>query len=150
MDIFCLPPVGPTERSTSFCALPCTAPACLSVGFMGIKTVFFACFPWDAKAPAPHGGMCLGRELFGQQHPSPAAGHPPRLTQRSQGGRRSSCLTGPSCQGSGIAAVGSGAMAGAGQIWQWAGGVGWCVQLGGRKPAQGCRWELYPGRKASK
>lgn len=44
MDIFCLPPVGPTERSTSFCALPCTAPACLSVGFMGIKTVFFCLF----------------------------------------------------------------------------------------------------------
>lgn len=38
--------------------------------------------------------MCLGREVFGQQGVTPAAGDPPRLTQRSCGGRRSSCLPG--------------------------------------------------------
>lgn len=72
MGIFCPLPMGPMERSASFCALFHTVPACLSVCFMGIETVFLAWFPWDAKAPLLMGarawaGSSLGSKVLVQQ-----------------------------------------------------------------------------------
>jgi len=83
---------GPVEKSASFCDLHCTAPACLSVAFMGGKNLFLAHSPRDAKALLLTGSVCPGRDLFGQQGLRGAVCHPPQLTQGW--GRGVACVAG--------------------------------------------------------